>query len=67
MTGPMTADIYALLKRDAELLCKVLLGQGLPPPLLYDPEVNRLPEGHYRQLKSSPPVNCGKERGSRSV
>ena len=34
----MTEAIYALLKRDAELLSKVLPGEEPPPPLLYDPE-----------------------------
>jgi hypothetical protein len=52
VTGQMTEAIYALLKRDAELLSKVLPGQDPPPPMLYDPEVHqRHRQGHYRPLK----------------
>jgi len=58
VAGQMTEAIYALLKRDAELLSTVPPGQDPPPPLLYDPEVHRKhPEGHYRPLKSTPPPN----------
>jgi len=58
VAGQMTETIYALLKRDAELLSKVPLGQEPPPPLLYDPEVHRYHrQGHYRPLKSTPPPN----------
>lgn len=58
VAGQMTEAIYALLKRDAELLSKVPPGQDPPPPLLYDPEVHRRHrEGHYRPLKSTPPPN----------
>jgi transposase len=58
VAGQMTEAIYALLKRDAELLSKVPTGQDAPPPLLYDPEVHRRHrEGHYRPLKSTPPPN----------
>jgi transposase len=41
VAGQMTEAIYALLKRDAELLSKVPPSQDPPPPLLYDPEVHR--------------------------
>jgi hypothetical protein len=37
----MTEAIYALLKRDAEVMSKVLPGQEPPAPLLYDPAVHR--------------------------
>jgi transposase len=58
VAGQMTEAIYALLKRDAELLSKVPPGQDPPPPLLYDPEVHRRHrEGLYRPLKSTPPLN----------
>jgi transposase len=58
VAGQMTEAIYALLKRDAELLAKVLPGQDPPPPLLYDPEVHqRHRQGYYRPLKSMPLPN----------
>jgi transposase len=58
VAGQMTEAIYALLKRDAELLSKVLPGQEPPPPFLYDPEVHqRHRQGQYRPLKSTPLPN----------
>lgn len=49
VAGQMTESIYALLKRDAEVLSKVLPGQDPPAPLLYDPEVHRKHrQGQYR-------------------
>ncbi len=58
VAGQMTEAIYALLKRDAELLSKVPPSQDPPPPLLSDPEVHRQHHlGHYRPLKSTPPPN----------
>lgn len=58
VAGQMTEAIYALLKRDADLLAKVLPGQDPPPPMLYDPEVHqRHRQGHYRPLKSAPLPN----------
>ena len=58
MAGQMTEAIYALLKRDTELVSKVPPGQDATPSLLYDPEVHRRHrEGHYRPLKSTPPPN----------
>src|SRR5713101_6195936 len=58
VAGQMTEAIYALLKRDAELLAKVLPGQDPPPPMLYDPEVHqRHRQGHYRPLKPPPLPN----------
>ncbi len=58
VAGQMTEAIYALLKRDAELLSRVPPGQDPPPPQLYDPEVHRQHrQGQYRPLKSTPPAN----------
>jgi transposase len=58
VAGQMTEAIYALLKRDAEILSKVLPGQEPPAPLLYDPEVHRKHrQGEYRPLKSTPLPN----------
>jgi transposase len=58
VAGQMTEAIYALLKRDAELLSTVPPGQDPPPPLLYDPEVHhRHRHGQYRPLKSTPLPN----------
>jgi transposase len=58
VAGQMIEAIYALLKRDAELLSHVSQGQEPPPPLLYDPEVHqRHRQGQYRPLKSTPPPN----------
>jgi hypothetical protein len=58
VAGQMTEAIYALLKRDAELLSKVPAGQEPPAPLLYDPEVHqRHRQGQYRPLKSTPLPN----------
>jgi transposase len=55
VAGQMTEAIYALLKRDAELLAKVLPGQDPPSPMLYAPEVHqRHRQGQYRPLKSTP-------------
>jgi transposase len=54
VAGQMTGMIFALLKRDAELLSKIPSGQEPPPPLLYDPEVHqRHRQGEYRPLKST--------------
>lgn len=51
----MTEAIYALLKRDAELLTKVPPGQDPPPLMLYDPqEYQRHRQGYYQPLKSTP-------------
>jgi transposase len=58
VAGQMIEAIYALLKRDVELLSKVPQGQEPPPPLLYDPEVHRRHrQGQYQPLKSTPPPN----------
>jgi hypothetical protein len=58
VAGQMTEAIYALLKRDAELLAKILPGQDPPPPLLYDPVVHqRHRQGYYRPLKLTPLPN----------
>jgi hypothetical protein len=58
VAGQMTEAIYALLKRDAEVVSKVPLGQEPPAPLRYDPEVHRKHrQGEYRPLKSTPLPN----------
>jgi hypothetical protein len=55
----MTEAIYALLKRDAELLSRVPPSQDPPPPQLFDPEVYRQHrQGQYQPLKSTPPANA---------
>jgi transposase len=58
VAGQMTEAIYALLKRDAEVLSKVLPGQEPPAPLLYDPQAHRQHrQGQYRPLTSTPLPN----------
>lgn len=58
VAGQMTEAIYALLKRDAEVVSKVPPGQEPPAPLRYDPEVHRKHrQGEYRPLKSTPLPN----------
>lgn len=53
VAGQMIETMYALLKRDAEVVKRVPAGQELPPPMLYDGEVHRRHrEGHYKPLKS---------------
>lgn len=55
VAGQMIETMYALLKTDAETLCKLAKGQEPPPPVLYDPALHRRHrEGDYRPLKSSP-------------
>ncbi|WP_201374144.1 transposase [Ktedonobacter robiniae] len=52
LAGQITEMIYALLKKDAELLRKVPYGQEPPPPTLYDPEIHRAHrQGKYRTGK----------------
>jgi Transposase IS116/IS110/IS902 family len=58
VAGQLSEAIYALLKRDAEVMSKVLPGQEPPAPLLYDPAVHRAHRpGHYRPLQSTPLPN----------
>lgn len=58
VAGQMTEAIYALLKRDMELLSRTPPGQEPLPPLLYDPEVHqRHRQGQYQPLKSIPLPN----------
>jgi len=55
VAGQMIEAMYALLKRDAEVLSKVPPGHEPPAPTLYDPAVHREHrEGHYRPMKTSP-------------
>jgi len=52
IAGQMVSTIYALLKRDAELLARCAPGRLPPEPMLYDPTVHRAHrEGHYRASK----------------
>jgi hypothetical protein len=54
VAGQMIQVIYALLKRDAELVAQVPKGHKLPPPQLYDPEVHHQHcHGHYAPMKSA--------------
>lgn len=54
VAGQMIQVIYALLKRDAELVARVPKGHQLPPPQLYDPEVHqRHCHGDYTPMKSA--------------
>src|SRR5262249_48223412 len=58
VAGQMTEAIYALLKRDAEVMSKVLPAQEPPAPLLYDPALHHAHRhGQYRPLKSTPLPN----------
>ncbi len=48
----MIEVMYVLLKKDAEVLSKVLPGQEPPPPTLYDQAIHQSHrEGKYRSLK----------------
>lgn len=52
IAGQMIEMIYALLKKDAEVLSKVPLGQEPPAPMLYDRETHQKHrKGEYRPLK----------------
>jgi len=56
VAGQMIETMYALLKKDVEILSKITPGQEPPPPILYDPALHRRHrEGHYQPLKSSSP------------
>jgi hypothetical protein len=51
-TGQMTSVIYALLKKDQELLSHLASGAEPPEPQLYDPELHR--QHRMGQYQSSP-------------
>jgi transposase len=52
IAGQLVSTMYALLKRDAELLARRAPGSLLPEPQLYDPAVHKAHrEGHYRASK----------------
>jgi transposase len=56
LAGQMTEMIYALLKKDAEVLQKAPKGQEPPPPILYDPEVHQAHrQGKYQSMKPETP------------
>jgi transposase len=52
IAGQMISTVYALIKRDAELLVHHAPGKALPEPMCYDPSIHKAHrEGHYRALK----------------
>ena len=54
IAGQIISMIYALLKKDQEVLSKVSQSEKPPEPTIYDPEVHRKHrEGDYRSLKHS--------------
>ncbi len=58
LAGQMTAVMYALLKRDQELLSQLPPGAEPPEPALYDPELHRQHRlGQYqpRGARGKPP------------
>lgn len=58
VAGQMIETMYALLKKDVEVLSKVPPDKEPPSPILYDPTLHRKHrEGQYRSIKSSPPPN----------
>jgi transposase len=55
IAGQMIEVMYALLKRDAEILYKTPPGKAPPPPGLYDPALHRQHRaGHYHPSTSTP-------------
>jgi hypothetical protein len=53
LAGQMTSVIYALLKKDQELLSHLAPGAEPPEPQLYDPEIHRQHRmGQYQSLGS---------------
>jgi transposase len=54
IAGQIIGTIYALLKRDAELLARLPPGAPAPAPTLYDPALHRAHiEGNYRPLEAT--------------
>jgi transposase len=54
IAGQMISLIYALLRRDAELVQSVPAARSTPPPALYDPTLHKSHrEGKYRSQKPS--------------
>lgn len=52
VAGRLIFLIYALLKKDAEVLSHLAPGAEPPAPMLYDPELHRQHRtGHYQPLK----------------
>jgi hypothetical protein len=52
VAGRFISLIYALLKKDEEVLSHLAPGAGPPVPMLYDPELHRRHRtGHYQPLK----------------
>jgi transposase len=58
IAGQLISTIYALLKRDGELLAQSAPGHLPPEPMLYDPAVHRAHrQGHYRASKPRRPLS----------
>ncbi len=58
IAGQIISVIYALLKRDLEVLSKIPSGTKLPEPVLYDPEIHHKHRaGHYRASLPKKPSN----------
>jgi hypothetical protein len=52
VAGRLISLIYALLRKDEEVLSQLAPGAEPPAPLLYDPELHRRHRtGHYQPLK----------------
>lgn len=50
--GRLITLIFALLKKDYEVISRLVPGAGPPPPTLYDPELHRQHRtGHYSPLR----------------
>src|SRR5258707_4101834 len=53
LAGQMTSVIYALLKKDQELLLHLAPGATPPEPQLYDPALHRIHRmGQYQSFRS---------------
>ncbi len=58
VAGRLIFLIYALLKKEQEVLSHLAPGAEPPAPLLYDPELHRQHRtGHYQPLKRRAPRN----------
>lgn len=52
IAGQIISMIYALLKKDQEVIAKTLLGSCPPEPMLYDPATHKAHrEGQYSSMK----------------
>jgi hypothetical protein len=56
IAGQLISTIFALLKRDAEMLAQYAPGRPPPEPALYDPAIHKAHrEGQYRASKPQRP------------